>query len=270
MVSPPASTSLTINGVSLEIFSSKTLLGRAAAAHAAGIIQQAVEQRGSANIVVATGNSQLDVVYSLTREQNISWRAVTVFHMDEYVGLSASHPSSFRYWIQRKVADVVPAHVHYLAGDAPDLAAEAARYSKLLQEATIDVAFLGFGENGHIAFNDPHSADFDDAETVKRVTLDAVCRAQQVGEGHFKDLASVPTEALTMTCSGLFRAKSWICCVPELRKATAVRDAIEGEISPAIPASLVRLHPNARVYLDCNSASLLSSVQKDDVEPVRV
>lgn len=233
-------------------------LGRAAAGEAARVIRRAIEVRGSARIVAATGNSQLEVVAALAGEA-IEWSRVVVFHLDEYVGLDREHPASFRRWIRTRIEDVLhPAAVHYIEGDAPEPEREIARYSALLNAAPIDAAFVGFGENGHIAFNDPHVADFRDPATMKLVELDEACRRQQVGEGHFPDLASVPRAAFTMTCSAIFRAAAWICCVPELRKAAAVRDALEGPVSPKCPASLVREHPRACVFLDRASASLLS------------
>ena len=181
-----------------------------------------------------------------------------MFHMDEYIGLPAQHPASFRLWIKTRVEDQVPlAAANYIHGDAPDVDAEIARYSALLAAAPIDCAFVGFGENGHIAFNDPPSADFDDPVSLKIVELDSACRRQQVGEGHFKDIDSVPETAITITCSGLFAADAWICCVPERRKADAVRDALTGPITTACPASVVRRHPAAWVFLDEGSASLL-------------
>lgn len=179
--------------------------------------------------------------------------------MDEYVGVRPDHPSSFRHWIRTRLEEKVhPRLTHYLEGDANDLNREIARYSQLLQEAPVDIAFVGFGENGHIAFNDPPVADFNDPAMVKVVTLDEACRRQQAGEGHFRDVASVPKQAVTITCSGLFRAKTWICFVPEARKAEAVRNALEGPVSETCPASLVRRHPNAYIYLDSASASLLT------------
>jgi glucosamine-6-phosphate deaminase len=202
----------------------------------------------------------MDFIGALVEQEEIAWPRVEMFHMDEYVGLSAQHPASFRLWIKNRVEDKVPlAGANYIAGDAPDTAAEIARYSALLAAAPVDCAFVGFGENGHIAFNDPPSADFADPVAMKVVELDAACRRQQVGEGHFKDIDSVPRTAITITCPGLFAAESWICCVPEPRKAVAVRDAITGPISPSCPASLVRHHPSAWVFLDKDSASLLDS-----------
>jgi 6-phosphogluconolactonase/glucosamine-6-phosphate isomerase/deaminase len=148
---------------------------------------------------------------------------------------------------------VHPVRTHYLEGDASDIGAELNRYSQLLENAPIDVAFVGFGENGHIPVNDPPVADFNDPSMIKIITLDEACPRQQAGEGHFSDVAAVPKEAITITCTGLFLAKTWICCVPEERKAEAARNALTGPISEACPASLVRRHSNAFVYLDADS-----------------
>ena len=225
-------------------------------------MRQAIQGRGKARIVVATGNSQLNLVEALVQIPGLDWSRVEVFHMDEYVGMTGTHPSSFRYWIKLRIEDKVhPAKVNYMQGDAPDLDAEIERYSRLLRAEPIDLAFVGFGENGHIAFNDPHVADFEDPADVKRVSPDAVSRRQQTGEGHFATSDLMPQEALTMTCPALFRAAAWICSVPELRKAQAVRRALEGPIGTSCPASIVRTHPNATVYLDPDSASLLEAMR---------
>ena len=242
----------------VRIYPTRQELGVAAADHAAQIIRGAVEDHGSARIILATGNSQLHMIGALVEIPGVPWSSVEAFHMDEYVGMPASHPSSFRFWIKTRLQDRVhPGVVQYLAGDAPDLYAEMQRYSRLLNASPIDLAFVGFGENGHIAFNDPHVADFADTATVKRVVIDEASQRQQAGEGHFNSPESVPKDALTITCPGLFKAAAWVCCVPELRKANAVRDALEGPISIACPSSIVRSHPNAAVYLDPESASLL-------------
>jgi glucosamine-6-phosphate deaminase len=244
----------------VQIYDSAASAGTAAAARAARLISAAIAQNGVARVIGATGNSQIPVADALIKEK-IEWENVELFHMDEYAGMDAQHPSSFRYWIRTRLAEKVhPRQTRYLEGDAPDIRAEIDRYTQLLEQAPIDLAFVGFGENGHIAFNDPPVADFKDPAAVKIVTLDEVCRRQQAGEGHFADVASVPTEAITISCSGLFRAKAWICCVPEARKAAAVHNAFTGPISESCPASLVRRHPNAYVYLDADSASdLLAS-----------
>jgi glucosamine-6-phosphate deaminase len=248
----------TCENAKVEIYVSASALGTAAASRAAQLISTAIEESGRARVIVATGNSQIPLVEALVK-QDVDWKRVEIFHMDEYAGMAADHPASFRRWIKTRIEEKVhPSKMNYLAGDAPDLEAEMNRYSQLLLEAPIDLAFVGFGENGHIAFNDPHVADFNDPAVVKRITLDEACRKQQAGEGHFKDVESVPGDALTVTCTGLFRANEWICCVPEARKAQAVRNALEGPISVACPASIVRRHPHAYVYLDQDSASLLS------------
>lgn len=248
-----------VDNVQVEIYPSKLAASLAAAAKAATILtpKDHVPDR-RLRIVVGTGNSQEDLVKALAQTSSIDWSRVEVFHMDEYVGMSATHPASFRRWLRTRLADPVrPYKVHYLNGDVPNLEEECRRYGDLLRSEPIDVCFLGFGENGHIAFNDPHSADFNDPLVVKRVTLDEKCRLQQVGEGHFPNLETVPQEALTVTCPFLTSARCLICCVPERRKAEAVRDALEGPIDHSCPASLVRKHPQAFVFLDNESASLL-------------
>jgi glucosamine-6-phosphate deaminase len=248
----------------VEVYGSAESAGKAAAAQAARLIQQAISTNGLARVIVATGNSQIPLVDALVKEE-IDWKAVVLFHMDEYAGMKADHPSSFRRWIRERLEETVhPGSAHYLEGDASDLGAEMSRYAALLNARPIDVAFVGFGENGHIAFNDPPVANFNDPATVKSITLDEACRRQQAGEGHFPDVASVPKHAATITCPGLFRARSWVCCVPEKRKATAVRNALEGPISEACPASLVRKHPAAYVFLDRESASELSTTGNID------
>jgi glucosamine-6-phosphate deaminase len=234
-------------------------MGTAAARQAGSLLERRIREAGCARIVVSAANSQLETIGALTRLAEIDWRFVEVFHVDEYVGLPASHPASFRLWVKNRLADLVqPGKVHYLAGDAADPDQECRRYGKLLAAGPIDVAFLGFGENGHIGFNDPHEADFADPLPVRRVTLDEKCRLQQVGEGHFPDLAAVPTEALTLTCPTLVSARDIICSVPDQRKAEAVKTALEGPVAPSCPGSIIRTHPRAYLYLDTSSASLLT------------
>lgn len=242
----------------VEIYESRAAAGNAAAEKAAEIMRAAISNRGRARVIGATGNSQIPLVESLVK-QKIDWTRVELFHMDEYAGMKADHPASFRYWIRTRIEEKVhPWQTHYLNGDATDLEGEMRAYAELLNAEPIDLAFVGFGENGHIAFNDPPVADFDDPLTVKMVTLDDACRRQQAGEGHFKDVASVPLQALTVTCTGLFRADAWICNVPDRRKAEAVKNALEGPVSEVCPASLVQRHLNSFVFLDSTSASLLS------------
>ena len=236
-------------------------MGRAAGARAAAILREAIAARGRARIIVGTGPSQNETIGALTAEPGIDWARVEVFHMDEYVGMEASHPASFRRWLRERLADRVrPGAVHYMRGDAPDPDAECERYAALLAAAPIDITFIGFGENGHIAFNDPGVARFDDPVAVKRVAIDERCRLQQVGEGHFPNLAAVPPEALTLTCPVLVGAAHLICTVPDRRKAEAVRNAVEGPLSEACPASLVMTHGDCALFLDRESAVLLSRI----------
>lgn len=245
-------------GPEVHILADPESAGAAAALAAAAHIRDTIATRGHARILVATGNSQLALIERLVQEP-IDWGAVSVLHLDEYVGISADHPSSFRYWIKTRLADKTrPSAVYYIEGDAADLEAELNRYTRLLSEDLVDLAFVGFGENGHIAFNDPGVANRNDPLAIKRVALDVPSRLQQVGEGHFPDLASVPTHALTLTCPALLAARRWVCCVPEKRKAAAVAAALEGPISEDCPASFCRLHPRVDVFLDRDSSSLLS------------
>lgn len=240
------------------VYPTKLDTSEAAAGEAASILRSALAGIGSARIIVGTGNSQDDMIGALVQTPDLDWKQVEVFHMDEYVGMSEEHPASFHRWLRTRLVDRVhPGKVNYLDGDAADLEEECRRYAAMLHSAPIDICFLGFGENGHIAFNDPGVANFHDPLAVKRVTMDERCRRQQVGEGHFPTLDDMPKEALTLTCPELFRARHLICTVPEQRKAGAVKNALTGPIAEICPSSLVRTHPAASVYLDGESASLL-------------
>ncbi len=243
----------------VNIYPDQRTMAETAADAAARKIRSAVAKAGIARVIAATGNSQVAFIEALVRQPGVPWPRVELFHMDEYAGMAATHPASFRLWIKTRISERVPlARVHYIGGDLDDLGLEMERYSALLLARPVDVAFVGFGENGHIAFNDPPVADFNDPEVIKIVELDHACRLQQTGEGHFPTLQDVPLRALTLTCPTLFRAAAWVSCVPDFRKAKAVRDALEGQISTGCPASIVRTHPNASVFLDSESASLLS------------
>ena len=245
--------------LSVHVLETKDALGREAASRAAALMREAIRERGWARLIFSAANSQLPMLETLTIFSDIHWNRVEIFHADEYRGMAAAHPASFRGWIKRNLADRVhPAKVHYLAGDAPDVAAECQRYGDLIAAAPIDISFLGFGENGHIGFNDPHEADFEDRSRVRAVTLDERCRLQQVNEKHWPALDAVPDVGLTLTCPTLVDANYIICCVPGPTKAEAVRNALEGPVSPACPASLLRTHSHADLYLDLESASLLS------------
>jgi glucosamine-6-phosphate deaminase len=254
-----------VSVTTLNVCRTRAELGAAAAAESAEIIRAAIARAGRARILVATGNSQLEMMERLVAH-SLDWAKVAAFHLDEYVGIERDHPASFNRWIRERFEQkVTPGAMTYLNGQAADPDEEALRYGQLLAAAPIDLAFVGIGENGHIAFNDPHVADFDDPLLVKRVALDEASRAQQVGEGHFPNLASVPREALSVTCTGLMRAAHWVCCVPERRKAVAVKNALEGPLTTSCPASLIRTHPHASVYLDVDSASRLTHRPKLDL-----
>jgi len=243
----------------VQVFSTKREASREAAEVAADILRRAIAGRGSARMVVSTGNSQFDFIEALVADPDLDWNAVEAFHLDEYAGMPRTHPASFRLWLKTRLADRVPLRaMHYLNGDSPDLEAECRRYGALLAEAPIDAGFIGIGENGHIAFNDPAVADFADPFAIKIVQLDDACRRQQVGEGHFASIADVPERALSLTCPTIMGMSNLICCVPELRKARAVRDTIEGPITTSCPASILRTHGRAWLFLDAESSSLLT------------
>jgi len=243
----------------LKIFPDKTSLSRAAAEQAANAIRHAIVERGHARIIAATGAAQFDFLEVLTKASGIDWPRVEGFHLDEYVGLPATHPASFRkFLMDRLVSKAGIVKFHWLEGDAGDLSAMVREVSKELASAPIDVAFVGIGENGHIAFNDP-PADFTTEEPFIIVNLDETCRRQQVGEGWFADLSQVPQRAISMSARQILKAREIIAIVPDQRKAQAVKACLEGEISPMAPASILRRHANASLYLDKGSSSLLSA-----------
>ena len=242
------------------VYPSRRETSLAAASEAATLLRGALAERGSARIIVGTGNSQDEMIRGLAQAPGLDWSRIEVFHMDEYVGMSEEHPASFHRWLKTHLVDIVhPGKVNFMNGEAPDSSRECERYAALLHSAPIDICFIGFGENGHIAFNDPGVADFHDPLMVKRVTMDERCRRQQVGEGHFPTIEAMPKEALTLTCPELLRARHLICTVPDQRKAEAVKNALTGPIAEACPSSFVRTHPAAAIYLDADSASLLPS-----------
>lgn len=229
-----------------------------AAEAAAAVLAEGIRARGEAAAIIATGNSQDLFLDHLMARSDVEWDKVTLFHMDEYLGLSADHPASFRRYLMDRVARRVgPAAVHLVEGDAAEPIKECERYGTLLASAPIDLCCLGIGENGHLAFNDPPVADFEDPRLVKIVRLDAASRLQQVGEGHFPDLASVPAYALTLTIPALFLARRVLTIVPEKRKAEAVRRSLRGPVSTDCPGSYLCTRDNAELFLDADSASLL-------------
>jgi glucosamine-6-phosphate deaminase len=232
-------------------------LARAAAHAAASAMRDAVAQNGVAHAMFATGNSQLRFVDALVALDGVPWSDVVVFHMDEYVGVGPDHPAGFQRWIRERISDrVQPLRSHYIDGLA-DPQAESARYAELLRNHPLDLCCLGIGENGHLAFNDPPVADFDDPLDVKVVELDLACRSQQVHEGHFPDVDAVPSHAITVTIPALLRARRVLAVVPEARKAEPVCAALTGPVSSACPASILRTRDNVVLHLDRQSAALL-------------
>jgi glucosamine-6-phosphate deaminase len=243
--------------VILKVFDDKKTLGEAAAAQAATAIRRAIADRGTARIIAATGASQFEFLEALTKAPHLDWELVEMFHLDEYVGLSIEHPASFRkYLIERLIQRTGIRRYHLLNGETDPV--EAIKVVGLaLTAAPIDIAFVGVGENGHLAFNDP-PADFETDAPYLLVNLDEACRRQQVGEGWFSSFDEVPAQAISMSVRQILKSREIICIVPDARKARAVRDCFDGEISPTAPASILRNHPNTTVYLDRLSAAQLS------------
>jgi glucosamine-6-phosphate deaminase len=250
--------SVCVDALHVQVYDSAAELAIAAAAAVRTHLRLTLEAQGEARVILACATSQIQFLAALTRLEGIDWSRITVFHMDEYLGIAEDHPASFRGFLRRHLLDRVhPRATHLLAGDALLPEDECVRYSRLLREEPVDLCCLGIGENGHLAFNDPPVADFADARWVKIVKLDEACRQQQVGEGCFPTLASVPQYALTLTVPALCESRRLVCVVPDRRKAEAVRTALHGPIASKCPASALRLHPNAFLYLDPESASLL-------------
>jgi len=245
--------------VKTSIHVDRRAMGQAAAAEAAELLRSAVADRGHATLVVATGTSQLEVLAALASAGAIDWGRVTIFHLDEYCGLAPDHPASFRRYLRERFFDLLPmkpAAFHWIAADG-DPVAECRRLAGVVPAGDFDLVLCGIGENGHLAFNDP-PADFAAADPYLVVALDEACRRQQVGEGWFPALAAVPTHAVSMSIPRILAATTIICSVPDDRKAQAVRDTVEGAITPAVPASILQRHADCRLHLDRAAASLLS------------
>lgn len=259
MPTPPTPMkTLATDHLAIEIHPDRPAMGKAAAAKAASILRSAIRQQGSARLIVASAPSQDELLENLATAPDLDWNVVTLFHMDEYLGLPAGHPATFRaYQESGFLTKIRPAVFHGIRGETDDIAAECDRYAALLAEAPIDLVCMGIGENGHIAFNDPPVADFNDPLLIKPVTLDPACRLQQVHDGCFPDLASVPTQALTLTCPALMSAEAVVCVVPGPRKADAIHATLTEPIQPSCPATILRLHPHAVLYLEKDSASRL-------------
>jgi glucosamine-6-phosphate deaminase len=250
----------------IRVFQDKASLGEAAAARAASAIRGAIAERGIARVIAATGASQFEFLEALTKAPKIDWKKVELFHLDEYIGLPMSHPASFcKYLQERLIGKTAITNVHLLNGEE-DPAEVIRRTSQAISAAPIDVAFVGIGENGHLAFNDP-PADFDTEEPYIIVSLDQACRQQQVGEGWFPDLLAVPTQAISMSVRQLLKAGEILAMVPDARKAAAVKACFDGSISLLAPASILRTHAKATIYLDTQSAALLSPVTLSALSP---
>jgi len=243
--------------VDVRVLDTKQDLGRAAAERAAAAIGEAIARNAEARVIAATGASQFEFLDALTATPGVEWGRVDMFHLDEYVGISDRHPASFRRYLRERIVERVhPRAFHFLAGDAADPVAECRRVGALLARTPIDAAFVGIGENGHLAFNDP-PADFETEEPYLVVGLDDACRRQQLGEGWFATLDDVPRRAISMSIRQILKAREILCVVPDARKAKAVRDCLEGEVTPVHPSSILQTHPATTVYLDRESAALL-------------
>jgi glucosamine-6-phosphate deaminase len=248
--------------VKIHVCQDSAEAGRTAAASAAQYLRDVIRTQGAARLVAATGASQFSFLANLVAEPAIPWSRVTMFHLDEYIGLPVDHPASFRRYLRERLINKVHPGTSILIDGEADTADECERLGTLIAAAPVDIAFVGIGENGHLAFNDP-PADFETEQPYIVVELDDACRRQQLGEGWFASLDAVPHRAISMSIRQIMRARMIVCTVPGARKAPAVRACLEEEISPLRPASILRLHPNVELYLDRDSAALLSPSNDD-------
>ena len=246
------------DSLKVNIYSSRDEMGAAAAADVKAAILRALSEKETINMIFAAAPSQNEVLGNLARDTEIPWGRVNAFHMDEYIGLDKDAPQGFGNFLRDHIFGIAPfKSVNYIKIDAPDAEEECERYSDLLRANPVDIVVLGIGENGHIAFNDPPFADFSDTKLVKAVKLDEVCRNQQVNDGCFASIDDVPTHALTLTVPALMSGKELYCIVPAKTKAQAVYNTVNGEITPDCPASVLRTHSAATLYLDQDSSALL-------------
>ncbi len=244
--------------LNVMIFENRSDMGKKAAIDIKEKIVELLKTKDEINMIFAAAPSQNDVLYSLSQEENIEWNRINAYHMDEYVGLDKDAPQGFGNFLKEHIFSLCPfKSVNYIDITAKDPNQEAKRYGKLVKDAKVDIVVLGIGENGHIAFNDPAVADFNDKESCKCVELDDVCRNQQVNDGCFNKLEDVPTYALTLTIPTLYEVKNLFCIVPAKTKANAVYNTLNGDISEKVPASILRTHENCTLYLDNESSSLI-------------
>jgi glucosamine-6-phosphate deaminase len=240
----------------VSIYPTNKEMGMAAAQEAADVMRKAIQGHGHANIIIATGNSQLSFLEALSTRDDVDWSRINVFHMDEYVGIPADHPASFPLFLHRHIIDKVkPKNFYPIVGQTKDPEETCRRYEQLLRENPADLCALGIGENGHLAFNDPPLARFDEPKWVHVVRLADSCKRQQVGEGHFKSIEDVPAEAISLSIPALLAAKRVLAIVPEGRKADIVDQTLRGIISPLVPASILRQTAHAHLYLDVDSGA---------------
>lgn len=242
----------------ITVSENKQALGKLAAQNGIHAIQEALVKKPRIAIILATGASQFEMLENLTGA-DIDWSRVTIFHLDEYIGLPEDHKASFRRYLRERVVDKLPSLYRFVGvnGSADNIGNEIERLNRLIREQEIDVCFAGIGENAHLAFNDP-PADFTTTEPFLQVTLDEACRQQQLGEKWFNSLEEVPTQAISMSIQQIMRSGVLILSIPDRRKAQAVKMALEGPVDNSVPASIVQQHPDCRVFLDTESASLLS------------
>ncbi len=249
---------LTIDQLPVRVYPTNRALGQAAARQAAVILSRAILTRGEANLILATGNSQLTFLEALRSDTAIDWPKINIFHMDEYIGIDPLHPASFPHFLRQHLVNHIPVKSFFpIQASQAEIERTIQAYEALLRTHPADLCVLGIGENGHLAFNDPPFADFQDPVWVKVVKLDEASRLQQVGEGHFASLAEVPTHALTLTIPALLASEKVLAVVPERRKAEAVQRALFGPLTTQCPASILRQSPHALLYLDVDSAGLL-------------
>ena len=248
-----------MDSLAVEVHPDRRAMGAAAAECAAEAIRRMLNESGEASAIFASAASQNEFLEALRTRPGIDWTRITVFHLDEYLGIGAGHPASFRRYLQEHLVDHVPVRqFHQLRGDAPDAEAECARYQSLLRQVQPGLVALGIGENGHLAFIDPAECDFNDPRDVRIVELDEVCRKQQVHDGAFAALAEVPLRAISLTVPAILRAPRVVACVPGPTKKHSVKRALEGAIEESCPASALRRHAGARLFLDAESACLLN------------
>jgi len=247
-----------VDRVTIQVYGNREMMGQAAGKTIARAVRALLIQQDEVVMMFAAAPSQTEMLEALTRQPGIEWKRIIAFHLDEYVGLPRDAPQSFRTYLKETIFDMVrPKMVHYMQSDAEDPVEESLRYEHLLREHPIDVACIGIGENGHIAFNDPHTANFEDPKLVKVVQLAEESRQQQVNDGCFSGLDEVPGEAMTVTIPTILSSKQIFCVVPSPLKAEAVRNGFSGPVSIQHPASILRRHPDTTLFLDLDAACLL-------------